>query len=457
MKYLNESFKSNILQQLNKKFNEYNNFYCNYIREDLDYINDNYDFTVDYIEYIKNKFETILYFKFNDLENYNKNIKNIEDIKNAQSELKYYDVKNNIKDSEWNKFSVFLKYKFGALYNNPINELDFEKLTSYREFKKEKYKSSNNFFIIYNKKINLCLFGYNYTLVSGVKFCDGIPVDKENVDEILYQNLISKYLIHNNDVNNISDKDINGFLNVLYTPVKAIYIFRDVKNLFYTTSLNTLITKYNSFVDPEVCDIYVTTKDPVMHNKYNKQQNIRFNYNNFLEKYKIQIDDRKQHYNKLFKLYKFFNKPNTKLGMIMRFNKQNIKTQSIIYNAINNIYQRISYDTDILKQNEEKLKSLYNAIFEDNYFSKIESLCKFYEENGNLNFQKVLTNIEEYKDNYTSLHSNIKYAIRYTYKWLAYIKKLNISEIENNDYIQNNINLLYKECDDISNYFKIVE
>ena len=194
-----------------------------------------------------------------------------------------------------------------------------------------------------------------------------------------------------------------------------------------------------------------------MHDKYNKQQNIRFNYNNFLEKYKIQIDDRKQHYNKLLKLYKFFNKPNTKLGMIMRFNKQNIKTQSIIYNAINNIYQRISYDTDILKQNEEKLKSLYTAIFDNVYFSRIEYLCKFYEENGNLNFQKVLTNIEEYKDNYTSLHSNIKYAIRYTYKWLAYIKKLNISEIENNDYIQNNINLLYKECDDISNYFKIVE
>lgn len=463
MKHLNEAYKSNILQELNRKFLTYNKFIKDVVDEDKAYTDKLYDFAEPCIDYVQEKFKTLKYYKEHDPQYYNTmfemygDINNIAEVQNRYAPNSARSI-NTIQDDKGIKYKnlwSYLQSSCSEFLETPVSDLDFIKLDSYRELTKPQYKSVHKLFIIYNRKLNTIIFGKDTTLLGAIKLCDGIPFNKDNIDTVAFEKMYND-IVYNNTKELPDYNTINEFLHILYEPVKALYVFHKAYYLFYTESLNVVITKFKEFLNSDDCDIYVSIlENPIMY-KFKKQQLNRTEYKAYLNDYQDNLKNIIYHRQKLLKLYRFLNNPNTKLGMLMKVNTQVIRLQNILYNAVNDVHKGISYDKDTLTQNNDIIKSLLGTVIDTRHFELIADICKFYNDNGNLNFQDVIENPKIYEDANNTLYRNIRTEIIYIYDWLSQLKNaIAVIDIENKKDIQDKVLALKNECDKVKEYFKI--
>lgn len=463
MKHLNEAYKSNILQELNRKFLTYNKFIKDVVDEDKAYTDKLYDFAEPCIDYVQEKFKTLKYYKEHDPQYYNTmfemygDINNIAEVQNRYAPNSARSI-NTIQDDKGIKYKnlwSYLQSSCSEFLETPVSDLDFIKLDSYRELTKPQYKSVHKLFIIYNRKLNTIIFGKDTTLLGAIKLCDGVPFNKDNIDTVAFEKMYND-IVYNTTEQLPDYNTINKFLHILYEPVKALHVFRKVYYLFYTESLNVVIAKHKDFLNPDDCDIYVSIlENPIMH-KFKKQQLNRTEYKAYLNDYQDNLKNIIYRRQKLLKLYRFLNNPNTKLGMLMKVNTQVIRLQNIFYNAINDVHKRISYDKDTLIQNADIITNLLDTVIDKRHFELIADICKFYNNNGNLNFQDVIENPKIYEDANNTLYRNVRTELMYIYDWLSQLKNvITVIDIENKKDIQNKVLALKNECDKVKEYFKI--
>lgn len=463
MKHLNEAYKSNILQELNRKFLTYNKFIKDVVDEDKAYTDKLYDFAEPCIDYIQEKFKTLKYYKEHDPQYYNTMFEMYGNVNNITGVQRNYVPHNaeaidTISDNDRDKYNnlwSYLQTSCSEFLKTPISDLDFIKLDSYRELTTSQYKNVHKLVIIYNRKLNTIVFGHDTALLGAIKLCDGIPFNKDNIDTVAFKEMYND-IVYNNTEKLPNYTTINKFLHILYEPVKALHVFREVYYLFYTESLNVVIAKHKDFLNPDDCDIYVSIlENPIMH-KFKKQQLNRTEYKAYLNDYQDNLKNIIYRRQKLLKLYRFLNNPNTKLGMLMKVNTQVIRLQNILYNAVNDVHKGISYDKDTLTQNNDIIKSLLGTVIDTRHFELIADICKFYNDNGNLNFQDVIENPKIYEDANNTLYRNIRTEIIYIYYWLSQLKNaIAVIDIENKKDIQNKVLALKNECDKVKEYFKI--
>lgn len=463
MKHLNEAYKSNILQELNRKFLTYNKFIKDVVDEDKAYTDKLYDFAEPCIDYIQEKFKTLKYYKEHDPQYYNTmfemygDVNNITEVQNRyvpNSARSIGTIKNDKSILHKNLWS-YLQTSCSEFLETPVSDLDFIKLDSYRELTKPQYKNVHKLFIIYNRKLNTIIFGKDTTLLGAIKLCDGVPFNKDNIDTVAFEKMYND-IVYNTTEQLPDYNTINEFLHILYEPVKALYVFHKAYYLFYTESLNVVIAKHKDFLNPDDCDIYVSVlENPIMY-KFKKQQLNRTEYKAYLNDYQDNLKNIIYHRQKLLKLYRFLNNPNTKLGMLMKVNTQVIRLQNIFYNAINDVHKGISYDKDTLIQNADIITNLLDTVIDKQHFELIADICKFYNNNGNLNFQDVMENPKIYEDANNTLYRNVRTELMYIYDWLSQLKYvITVNDIENKKDIQNKILALKNECDKVKEYFKI--
>ena len=190
--------------------------------------------------------------------------------------------------------------------------------------------------------------------------------------------------------------------------------------------------------------------------KFKKQQLNRTEYKAYLNDYQDNLKNIIYRRQKLLKLYRFLNNPNTKLGMLMKVNTQVIRLQNILYNAVNDVHKGISYDKDTLIQNADIITNLLDTVIDKQHFELIADICKFYNNNGSLNFQDVIENPKIYEDANNTLYRNVRTELMYIYDWLSQLKYvITVNDIENKKDIQNKILALKNECDKVKEYFKI--
>lgn len=463
MKHLNEAYKSNILQELNRKCLTYNKFIKDVVDEDKAYTDKLYDFAEPCIDYVQEKFKTLKYYKEHDPQYYNTMFEMYGDVNNITGVQRNYVPHNaeaidTISDNDRDKYNnlwSYLQTSCSEFLKTPISDLDFIKLDSYRELTTSQYKNVHKLVIIYNRKLNTIVFGHDTALLGAIKLCDGIPFNKDNIDTVAFKEMYND-IVYNNTEKLPNYTTINKFLHILYEPVKALHVFRKVYYLFYTESLNVVIAKHKDFLNPDDCDIYVSIlENPIMH-KFKKQQLNRTEYKAYLNDYQDNLKNIIYRRQKLLKLYRFLNNPNTKLGMLMKVNTQVIRLQNILYNAVNDVHKGISYDKDTLTQNNDIIKSLLGTVIDTRHFELIADICKFYNDNGNLNFQDVIENPKIYEDANNTLYRNIRTEIIYIYDWLSQLKNaIAVIDIENKKDIQNKVLALKNECDKVKEYFKI--
>lgn len=463
MKHLNEAYKSNILQELNRKCLTYNKFIKDVVDEDKAYTDKLYDFAEPCIDYVQEKFKTLKYYKEHDPQYYNTMFEMYGDVNNITGVQRNYVPHNaeaidTISDNDRDKYNnlwSYLQTSCSEFLKTPISDLDFIKLDSYRELTTSQYKNVHKLVIIYNRKLNTIVFGHDTALRGAIKLCDGIPFNKDNIDTVAFKEMYND-IVYNNTEKLPNYTTINKFLHILYEPVKALHVFRKVYYLFYTESLNVVIAKHKDFLNPDDCDIYVSIlENPIMH-KFKKQQLNRTEYKAYLNDYQDNLKNIIYRRQKLLKLYRFLNNPNTKLGMLMKVNTQVIRLQNILYNAVNDVHKGISYDKDTLTQNNDIIKSLLGTVIDTRHFELIADICKFYNDNGNLNFQDVIENPKIYEDANNTLYRNIRTEIIYIYDWLSQLKNaIAVIDIENKKDIQNKVLALKNECDKVKEYFKI--
>lgn len=463
MKHLNEAYKSNILQELNRKFLTYNKFIKDVVEEDKAYTDKLYDFAEPCMDYVQEKFKTLNYYKEHDSQYYHTmfemygDVNNITEVQNryAPNSARSIGTIQDDKGIKYKNLWSYLQSSCSEFLETPVSDLDFIKLVSYRELTKPQYKSVHKLFIIYNRKLNTIIFGKDTTLLGAIKLCDGIPFNKDNIDTVAFEKMYND-IVYNNTKELPDYNTINEFLHILYEPVKALYVFHKAYYLFYTESLNVVITKFKEFLNSDDCDIYVSIlENPIMY-KFKKQQLQRVEYSTYLNDYQDNLKNIIYRRQKLLKLYRFLNNPNTKLGMLMKVNTQVIRLQNILYNAVNDVHKGISYDKDALTQNNDIIKSLLGTVIDTRHFELIADICKFYNDNGNLNFQDVIENPKIYEDANNTLYRNIRTEIIYIYDWLSQLKNaIAVIDIENKKDIQNKVLALKNECDKVKEYFKI--
>lgn len=463
MKHLNEAYKSNILQELNRKFLTYNKFIKDVVEEDKVYTDKLYDFAEPCMDYVQEKFKTLKYYKEHDPQYYNTMFEIYGEVNNITEAQNRY-VPNSarsigtIQDDKGIKYKnlwSYLQSSCSEFLETPVSDLDFIKLDSYRELTKPQYKSVHKLFIIYNRKLNTIIFGKDTTLLGAIKLCDGIPFNKDNIDTVAFEKMYND-IVYNNTKELPDYTIINKFLHILYEPVKALYVFHKAYYLFYTESLNVVITKFKEFLNSDDCDIYVSIlENPIMY-KFKKQQLQRVEYSTYLKDYQNYLQNIVYHRQKLLKLYRFLYKPNTKLGMLMKVNTQVIRLQNILYNAINDVHKGFSYDKGTLTQNADIITNLLDTVIDKRHFELIADICEFYNNNGGLNFQTIIKEPEKYEDANNTLYKNVRTELIYIYDWLSKFKKLDaVLNIENKKDIQNEVLALKNECDKIKEYFKI--
>lgn len=463
MKHLNEAYKSNILQELNRKFLTYNKFIKDVVDQDKAYTNKLYDFAEPCMDYVQEKFKTLKYYKEHDPQYYNTmfemygNVNNITEVQNRYipHNAEVIDTISDNKRDKYKNLWSYLQTSCSEFLETPVSDLDFIKLDSYRELTKLQYKNVHKLFIIYNRKLNTIIFGKDITLLGAIKLCDGVPFNKDNIDTVAFEKM------YNDIVYNITEQlpdynTINEFLHILYEPVKALYVFHKAYYLFYTESLNVVITKFKEFLNSDDCDIYVSVLEkPIMY-KFKKQQLNRTEYKAYLNDYQDNLKNIIYRRQKLLKLYRFLNNPNTKLGMLMKVNTQVIRLQNIFYNAINDVHKGISYDKDTLTQNVDIITNLLDTVIDKQHFELIADICKFYNNNGSLNFQDVIENPKIYEDVNNTLYRNVRTELMYIYDWVGKLKKLNdVFSTETQKTVQNEVLALKNECDKVKEYFKI--
>lgn len=464
MRHLNEAYKSNILQEINRKFLTYNKFIKQVVEEDKAYTDKLYDFAEPCMDYVQERFKTLKHYIKYDSIYYKKSLfemyGNVNNLTWIQRNYIPYNAEaiDTTPDHDYSKYKnlwSYLQTYCSDFLKTPVSELDFIKLDSYRELTKSQYKNVHKLVIIYNRKLNTIVFGHDTALLGAIKLCDGIPFNKDNIDTVAFEEMYND-IVYNNTEELPDYNTINEFLHILYEPVKALHVFRKAYYLFYTESLNVVIAKHKDFLNPGDCDIYVSVlENPIMH-KFKKQQLRRVEYSIYLKNYQDNLKDIIYNRQKLLKLYRFLNNPNTKLGMLMKLNTQVIRLQNILYNAINDVHKGISYDKDTLTQNNDIIKSLLDTVIDTRHFELIELICKFYNNNGNLNFHDVIENPKIYEDANNALYRNIRIEIIYIYDWLSHLKKLNnVFSTETQKTLQNEISMLTTECDKVKEYFKI--
>lgn len=463
MKHLNEAYKSNILQEINRKFLTYNKFIKDVVDEDKAYTDKLYDFDEPCIDYVQEKFKTLKYYKEHNPQYYNTmfemygDINNIAEVQNRYAPNSARSI-NTIQDDKGIKYKnlwSYLQSSCSEFLETPVSDLDFIKLDSYRELTKPQYKSVHKLFIIYNRKLNTIIFGKDTTLLGAIKLCDGVLFNKDNIDTVAFEKMYND-IVYNTTEQLPDYNTINKFLHILYEPVKALHVFRKVYYLFYTESLNVVIAKHKDFLNPDDCDIYVSIlENPIMY-KFKKQQLNRTEYKAYLNDYQDNLKNIIYRRQKLLKLYRFLNNPNTKLGMLMKVNTQVIRLQNIFYNAINDVHKRILYDKDTLIQNADIITNLLDTVIDKQHFELIADICKFYNNNGNLNFQDVMENPKIYEDANNTLYRNVRTELMYIYDWLSQLKNvITVIDIENKKDIQDKVLALKNECDKVKEYFKI--
>lgn len=463
MKHLNEAYKSNILQELNRKFLTYNKFINDVVDEDKAYTNKLYDFAEPCMDYVQEKFKTLKYYKEHEPQYYNTmfemygDVNNITEVQNRYAPNSARSI-NTIQDDKGIKYKnlwSYLQSSCSEFLETPVSDLDFIKLDSYRELTKPQYKSVHKLFIIYNRKLNTIIFGYDTVLLGAIKLCDGIPFNKDNIDAVAFEEMYND-IVYNTTEQLPDYNTINEFLHILYEPVKALYVFHKVYYLFYTESLNVVITKFKEFLNSDDCDIYVSVlENPIMY-KFKKQQLNRTEYKAYLNDYQNNLKNIIYRRQKLLKLYRFLNNPNTKLGMLMKVNTQVIRLQNILYNAVNDVHKGISYDKDTLTQNADIITNLLDTVIDKQHFELIADICKFYNNNGSLNFQDVIENPKIYEDANNTLYRNVRTELMYIYDWLSQLKNaITVIDIENKKDIQDKVLALKNECDKVKEYFKI--
>lgn len=464
MKHLNEAYKSNILQEINRKFLTYNKFIKEVVEEDKAYTDKLYDFAEPCMDYVKEKFKTLKHYIKYDSTYYKKTLFEMYgDVNNITGIQRNYVPHNaeaidTITGDDRNKYKnlwSYLQTSCSEFLKTPVSDLDFIKLDSYRELTKPQYKNVHKLVIIYNRKLNTIVFGHDTALLGAIKLCDGIPFNKDNIDTVAFEEMYND-IVYNNTEELPDYNTINEFLHILYEPVKALHVFRKVYYLFYTESLNVVIAKHKDFLNPDDCDIYVSVlENPIMY-KFKKQQLNRTEYKAYLNDYQDNLKNIVYHRQKLLKLYRFLAKPNTKLGMLMKVNTQVIRLQNIFYNAINDVHKRISYDKDTLTQNTDIITNLLDTVIDKRHFELIADICEFYNNNGGLNFQTIIKEPEKYEDANNALYRNVRTELIYIYDWLSKFKKLDtVLDIENKKDIQNEVLALKNECDKVKEYFKI--
>lgn len=463
MKHLNEAYKSNILQELNRKFLTYNKFIKDIVDEDKAYTNKLYDFAEPCMDYVQEKLKTLKYYKEHDPQYYNTmfemygDVNNITEVQNryVPNSARSIGTIQNDKSILHKNLGSYLQTSCSEFLETPVSDLDFIKLDSYRELTKPQYKNVHKLFIIYNRKLNTIIFGKDTTLLGAIKLCDGVPFNKDNIDTVAFEKMYND-IVYNTTEQLPDYNTINEFLHILYEPVKALYVFHKAYYLFYTESLNVVITKFKEFLNSDDCDIYVSVlENPIMY-KFKKQQLNRTEYKAYLNYYQDNLKNIIYRRQKLLKLYRFLNNPNTKLGMLMKVNTQVIRLQNILYNAVNDVHKGISYDKDTLTQNNDIIKSLLGTVIDTRHFELIADICKFYNDNGNLNFQDVIENPKIYEDANNTLYRNIRTEIIYIYDWLSQLKNaIAVIDIENKKDIQDKVLALKNECDKVKEYFKI--
>lgn len=463
MKHLNEAYKSNILQELNRKFLTYNKFIKDVVDEDKAYTDKLYDFAEPCIDYVQEKFKTLKYYKEHDPQYYNTmfemygDINNIAEVQNRYAPNSARSI-NTIQDDKGIKYKnlwSYLQTSCSEFLETPVSDLDFIKLDSYRELTKPQYKNVHKLFIIYNRKLNTIIFGKDTTLLGAIKLCDGVPFNKDNIDTVAFEEMYND-IVYNTTEQLPDYNTINEFLHILYEPVKALYVFHKAYYLFYTESLNVVITKFKEFLNSDDCDIYVSVlENPIMY-KFKKQQLNRTEYKAYLNDYQDNLKNIIYRRQKLLKLYRFLNNPNTKLGMLMKVNTQVIRLQNILYNAVNDVHKGISYDKDALTQNADIITNLLDTVIDKQHFELIADICKFYNDNGNLNFQEAIENPKIYEDANNALYRNVRTELMYIYDWLSQLKNaITVIDIENKKDIQDKVLALKNECDKVKEYFKI--
>lgn len=463
MKHLNEAYKSNILQELNRKFLTYNKFIKDVVEEDKVYTDKLYDFAEPCMDYVQEKFKTLKYYKEHDPQYYNTMFEIYGEVNNITEAQNRY-VPNSarsigtIQDDKGIKYKnlwSYLQSSCSEFLETPVSDLDFIKLDSYRELTKPQYKSVHKLFIIYNRKLNTIIFGKDTTLLGAIKLCDGIPFNKDNIDTVAFEKMYND-IVYNNTKELPDYNTINEFLHILYEPVKALYVFHKAYYLFYTESLNVVITKFKEFLNSDDCDIYVSIlENPIMYN-FKKKQLQRVEYSTYLKDYQNYLQNIVYHRQKLLKLYRFLNNPNTKLGMLMKVNTQVIRLQNILYNAINDVHKGFSYDKGTLTQNADIITNLLDTVIDKRHFELIADICEFYNNNGGLNFQTIIKEPEKYEDANNTLYRNVRTELIYIYDWLSKFKKLDaVLNIENKKDIQTEVLALKNECDKVKEYFKI--
>ena len=464
MKHLNEAYKSNILQELNRKILTYNKFIKDIAEEDKPYTDKLYDFAEPCMEVVQEKFKTLKhyityepkYYKNTLFEMYG-DVDNIEGVQRRyiQNTAKAIDT---IKDKhKYKNLWSYLQTACSKFIVTPLSDLDFIKLDSYRELTKPHYKNAHKLVIIYNRNLNTIVFCHNTTLMSAIKLCDGVPFNKDtnDIDTVAFEEMYNDMVFNN--IKELPDyTTINKFLHILYEPVKALYVFYKAYYLFFTESLNVVIAKHKDFLNSEDCDIYVSILDGSIIDSFNKKQLNRTEYNIYLNNYQDKINNVVKYKQKLLKLYKFLNKPNTKLGMLMKVNTQVIRLQNILYNAVNDVHKGISYDKDTLTQNADIITNLLDTVIDKRHFELIADICKFYNNNGSLNFQDVIENPKIYEDANNTLYKNVRTELMYIYDWLSQLKNaITVIDIENKKDIQDKVLALKNECDKVKEYFKI--
>ena len=463
MKHLNEAYKSNILQELNKKFLTYNKFIKDVVEEEKTYTDKLYDFAEPCMDYVQEKFKTLKYYKEYDPQYYNTmfemygDVNNIAEVQNryAPNSARSIGTIQDDKNIKYKNLWSYLQASCSEFLETPVSDLDFIKLNSYRELTKAQFKNVHKLFIIYNRKLNTIIFGKDTTLLGAIKLCDGIPFNKDNIDTVTFEKMYND-IVYNNTKELPDYTIINKFLHILYEPVKALYVFQKAYYLFYTESLNVIITKFKEFLNPDDCDIYVSVlENPIMY-KFKKQQLNRTEYKAYLNDYQNYLQNIVYYRQKLLKLYRFLSKPNTKLGMLMKINTQVIRLQNILYNAINDVHKGFSYDKDTLTQNADIITNLLDTVIDKRHFELIADICEFYNNNGGLNFQTIIKEPEKYEDANNTLYRNVRTELIYIYDWLSKFKKLDtVLDIENKKDIQNEVLALKNECDKVKEYFKI--
>lgn len=464
MKHLNEAYKSNILQELNRKFLTYNKFIRDVVEEDKPYTDKLYDFAEPCIDVVQERFKTLKHYITYDPKYYKNTLFEMYGDANNIAQVQRRYVPNTakaidtIKDKhKYKNLWSYLQTACSKFIETPLSDLDFIKLDSYRELTRPQYKNVHKLFVIYNRNLNIIVFGHNTTLMGAIKLCDGVPFNKDtnDIDTVAFEEMYNDMVFNN--IKELPDyTTINKFLHILYEPVKALYVFYKAYYLFSTESLNVVIAKHKDFLNSEDCDIYVSILEGSIINSFNKKQLNRTEYNIYLNNYQDKINNVVKYKQKLLKLYKFLNKPNTKLGMLMKVNNQVIRLQNIIYNAINDIHKGFSYDKDTLRQNDDIIKSLLDTVVDKAHFKIISDICEFYNSNGDLNFQKVIRNPKEYEDARNTLDVKIRNELIYIYDWISKLKKLDtIHGVGDEKTIQNEILMLTNECDKVKEYFKI--